>query len=204
LSGLDQSAGMNPPKILVFAGSTRSGSYNKLLSKCAAEALRAAGAEVTWLDLRDLALPLYDGDLEEEKGLPEGAKKFKAALQTSDGFLIASPEYNSSITGALKNAIDWASRTESDDEPSLVAFSGKVAALVSASPGALGGMRALVVLRILLGNIGVVVLPDQLSISHAHEAFAEGGKLKDERKAKQLTAIAKSLVEVAMKLRAKG
>ncbi len=193
---------MNPPKILVFAGSTRSGSYNKMLSKCAAEALRAAGADVTWLDLRDLALPVYDGDLEEEKGLPDGAKKFKAALQASDGFLISSPEYNSSITGALKNAIDWASRTESDDEPGLVAFRGKVAALVSASPGALGGLRALVVLRALLGNIGVLVLPDQLSISQAHEAFAEGGKLKDEKKTKQLAAIAKTLVQTAMKLSA--
>jgi chromate reductase, NAD(P)H dehydrogenase (quinone) len=190
------------PKILVFAGSTRTGSYNKRLSKCAAEALRAAGAEVTWLDLRDLALPLYDGDLEEEKGLPAGAKKLKAAMRASDGFLISSPEYNSSITGALKNAIDWVSRSESDDEPSLVAFSGKVAALVSASPGALGGMRALVVLRILLGNIGTLVLPDQLSISRAHEAFAEDGKLKDEKKATQLAAIAKSLVETSMKLRA--
>jgi NAD(P)H-dependent FMN reductase len=192
---------MNAPKILVFAGSTRSGSYNKLLSKCAAEALRAAGAEVTWLDLRDLALPLYDGDLEEEKGLPDGAKKLKAAMQASDGFLIASPEYNSSITGVLKNAIDWASRTESDDEPSLIAFRGKVAALVSASPGALGGMRGLVTLRSILGNIGVVVLPDQLSISNAHEAFAEGGKLKDEKKAKQLAAIAKSLAQIAAKHR---
>ena len=128
----------------------------------------------------------------------------KAALQSSDGFLISSPEYNSSITGALKNAIDWASRTESDDEPSLVAFRGKVAALVSASPGALGGLRGLVVLRSLLGNIGVVVLPDQLSISQAHEAFAEGGKLKDERKTKQLAGIAKSLVDVAMKLGVKS
>ena len=204
MNGLDQTAGMNPPKILVFAGSTRSGSYNKLLSKCAAEALRAAGAEVTWLDLRDLGLPLFDGDLEEEKGLPEGAKKLKAAMQASDGFLISSPEYNSSITGVLKNAIDWASRTESDDEPSLIAFRGKVVALVSASPGALGGMRALVTLRSILGNIGVVVLPDQLSISNAHEAFAEGGKLKDEKKARQLAGIAKALVQTASKLSAKN
>ena len=195
---------MNPPKILVFAGSTRSGSYNKLLSKCAAEALRAAGAEVTWLDLRDLALPLYDGDLEEEKGLPDGAKKLKAAMQGSDGFLISSPEYNSSITGVLKNAIDWASRTESDDEPSLIAFRGKVAALVSASPGALGGMRALVTLRSILGNIGVIVLPDQLSISNAYEAFGGGGTLKDEKKSKQLAGIAKALVHAASKLAVKN
>src|SRR5882757_9533866 len=193
---------MSATKILVFAGRTRSGSYNKMLSKCAADALRKAGAEVIWIDLRDLALPLYDGDFEEKNGLPDGAKKLKAAMQDSDGFLISSPEYNSSIPGVLKNAIDWASRTESDDEPSLIAFRGKVAALVSASPGALGGMRALVTLRGILGNIGVVVLPDQLSISHAYEAFAEGGQLKDEKKAKQLAAIAKSLVQFTTKVKA--
>jgi chromate reductase len=192
---------MSPTKILVFAGSTRSGSYNKMLSKCAAEALRKAGADVTWIDLRDLALPLYDGDFEEKTGLPEGAKKLKAAMQASDGYLISSPEYNSSITGVLKNAIDWASRTESDDEPALIAFRGKVAALVSASPGALGGLRSLVTLRSLLGNIGVVVLPDQLTISHAYEAFGEGGQLKDEKKAKQLAAVAKSLVHFTTKVK---
>jgi chromate reductase, NAD(P)H dehydrogenase (quinone) len=192
---------MSPTKILVFAGSTRSGSYNKMLSKCAAEALRKAGADVTWIDLRDLALPLYDGDFEEKTGLPEGAKKLKAAMQASDGYLISSPEYNSSITGVLKNAIDWASRTESDDEPALIAFRGKVAALVSASPGALGGLRSLVTLRAILGNIGVVVLPDQLTISHAYESFGEGGQLKDEKKAKQLAAVAKSLVQFTTKVR---
>lgn len=195
---------MNSPKILVFAGSTRTASYNKLLAKCAAEAARAAGAEVTVIDLRDLALPLFDEDLEKAQGLPEGAKKLKSLLQASDGFLIASPEYNSSISAVLKNAIDWATRTETDDEPSLIAFRGKAAALVSASPGALGGIRGLVHLRSLLGNIGVVLLPDQISIGSAYEAFDEAGKLKDERKAKQLADIAQSLVKLAGKLAVKS
>jgi len=192
---------MNAPKILVFAGSMRSGSYNKLLSKCAAGALRAAGAEVTWLDLRELALPLYDGDLEEATGLPEGAKKLKAVMRASDGFLISSPEYNGSVPGVLKNAIDWASRSETDDEPELAAFHGKVVALVSASPGGFGGMRSLQVLRLSLSHIGALVLPLQLSVSKAHQAFSEDGALKDTRHVKQLEEIAKELVVVAGKMR---
>ena len=118
----------------------------------AADAARDAGAEVTLIDLRDLPLPLFDGDLEDKQGLPENAKKLKALLRAHDGLLISSPEYNSSITGVLKNAIDWASRAETDDEPPLVCFRGKVAALLSASPGALGGLRGLVHLRAILGK----------------------------------------------------
>jgi chromate reductase len=188
-------------KIAAFAGSTRSGSYNKKLIALAAEAARDAGAEVTTIDLRDLELPLYDGDLEEASGLPPGAKRFKSLLRESEGILIASPEYNSSVTGVLKNAIDWASRTESDDEPDLVAFRGKTAALCSASPGALGGMRVLVHLRAILGNIGVLVLPAQVSISTAHQAFDDSGQLKDARRAGQLRELAASLVETARKLK---
>ena len=194
---------MSQPKIVAFAGSTRAGSFNKQLVALAADAARAAGAEVTVVDLRELALPLFDQDLEDASGLPEGAKKFKALLRASDGFLIASPEYNSSVTAALKNAIDWASRAESDDEPPLAAYKGKVAALCSASPGALGGLRGLVTLRSILGNIGVIVLPDQVCISTAHEAFDEAGKLKDERKAKQIVSLARSLAEFLTKLNAK-
>ena len=155
---------MSQPKIVAFAGSLRTGSFNKKLLAIAVDAARAAGAEVTVVDLRELALPLFDQDIEDATGLPAGAKRFKALLVASDGFLIASPEYNSSITGALKNAIDWASRSETDDEPSLIAFRGKAAALCSASPGALGGLRGLVTVRSILGNIGVHVLPDQVSI----------------------------------------
>ena len=191
------------PKIIAFAGSTRTGSWNKKLIALAADAARQAGATATVVDLRDLALPLFDEDIEAAGGLPEGAKKFKALLRESDGFLIASPEYNSSVTAALKNAFDWASRSESDDEPPLAAFRGKVAALCSASPGALGGLRGLVHLRAILGNIGVIVLPDQVCISAAHEAFDEAGKLRDDRKAKQLTAQARGLVECLQKLQAK-
>ncbi len=192
---------MPQPKILAFAGSTRTGSFNKHLAVQAAEAAREVGAEVTFVDLRDLKIPLFDQDDEAASGLPDGGKTFKSMLLQSDGFLIASPEYNSSITGVLKNAIDWASRSETDAEPSLAAFRGKAAALFSASPGALGGLRGLVHLRSILGNIGVLTLPDQVCISTAHEAFDSAGKLKDERKAKQVSALAASLVAILTKLK---
>jgi NAD(P)H-dependent FMN reductase len=192
---------MSQPKIVAFAGSLRTGSYNKKLIAIAAEAARTAGAEVTIVDLRELALPVFDQDIEDASGLPEGAKKFKALLRASDGFLIAAPEYNSSITAALKNAIDWASRAETDDEPPVVAFRGKTAAVMSAAAGALGGLRGLVTVRSILGNIGVHVLPDQVAIPSAYEAFDEAGKLKDERKAKQVAGLARHLVEFTAKLK---
>lgn len=184
---------MSQAKILAFAGSTRTGSFNKQLVKIAAEEARSAGAIVTVMDLRDFPLPLFDEDEEAEKGLPENAKKLKKLFREHDGLLISSPEYNSSVTAVLKNAIDWVSRPETDDEPSLVCFKGKIAALVSASPGGLGGLRGLVHLRAILGNIGVIVLPDQIAISSAHEAFTQAGRLKDEAKGKQVANLARTL-----------
>ncbi|MBL9129793.1 MAG: NAD(P)H-dependent oxidoreductase [Verrucomicrobiaceae bacterium] len=190
---------MSTPRILAFAGSTRAGSYNKQLARVAADAARAAGAEVTFIDLRDLPLPLFDEDLESAHGLPDNAKKLKALLRDHDGLLIASPEYNSSLTAVLKNALDWASRGETDDEPPLSAYRGKTAALLSASPGALGGIRGLVHLRAILGNIGVLVLPDQVALPKAHEAFDADGRLKEERPAKQIDALAGKLVGLLKK-----
>jgi NAD(P)H-dependent FMN reductase len=191
---------MRQPKILAFAGSTRTGSYNKLLVRLAAEGARTAGAEVTLIDLHDYAMPLFDEDLESGSGLPEAARKLKALFREHDGLLISSPEYNSSITGVLKNAIDWVSRTETEDEPPLVAFRGKTAAIMSASPGGLGGMRGLVHLRALLGNIGVLVLPDQVAISSAHTAFDAVGNLTDPRKGAQVSELGKALAETVAKL----
>jgi len=190
---------MSTPKILAFASSTRSASFNKQLARTAADAARTAGAEVTFIDLRDFPLPLFDEDFESEHGLPDHAKTLKALFRSHDGFIIASAEYNSSITAVLKNVIDWASRSETDAEPALSAFRGKTAALFSASPGALGGLRGLVHLRAILGNIGVIVLPDQVAVSKAHEAFDASGQLKEERPAKQVTALAQALVSFLKK-----
>jgi len=188
------------PKILAFAGSTRKESFNKKLVKIAADAARSAGAQVTYLDLRDIPMPLYDGDLETEQGIPENGKKFKAMLLAHDGLLISAPEYNSSISGVLKNAIDWASRPVSGEAP-LACFAGKVVTLMSASPGALGGLRSLVTVRSLLSNIRVIVLPDQVAVPKAHEAFGPDGKLKDPKQQASIEALGRDLVGVLAKLK---
>jgi len=185
------------PRVLGFAGALRAESWNKKLVKLALDGARSAGAEVTFLDLREVAMPLYDADIEKSEGIPPNAMRFKELLSAHDGFLIASPEYNSSISGALKNAIDWASRTAPGEAP-LACFEDKVVGLMSASPGALGGLRGLMIVRSILSSIRVFVLPDQVAVSRAHEAFDEHGKLKD---AKQLAAVEKIGARVATVIR---
>ncbi|MEH2048600.1 NADPH-dependent FMN reductase [Nostoc sp.] len=187
------------PKILAFAGSTRIDSYNKKLVKIAAAGAKAAGAEVTYIDLRDLPLPLFDEDLEAEQGLPANARTFKDLLISHQGLLIASPEYNSSLTAVLKNAIDWASRPAPNEAP-LAAFAGKVAAILSTSPGALGGLRGLVHLRSILGNIKVLVLPDQIAVPKAYEAFNPDGTLKDPKQQESIEKLGDNLTKILRKL----
>ncbi|MBN3944672.1 MAG: NAD(P)H-dependent oxidoreductase [Nostoc sp.] len=186
-------------KILAFAGSTRIDSYNKKLVKIAAAGAKAAGAEVTYIDLRDLPLPLYDEDLEAQEGLPANARTFKDLLISHQGLLIASPEYNSSLTAVLKNAIDWASRPAPNEAP-LAAFAGKVATIMSASPGALGGLRGLVHLRSILGNIKVLVLPDQIALPKAYEAFNADGTLKDPKQQESIELLGDGLTKILLKL----
>ena len=187
------------PGILAIAGSTRKDSVNGKLLRIAADGARDAGAEVTLLDLRKLPLPIYDGDLEDAEGLPANAVELKRILCAHDGLLIASPEYNSSVTALLKNSIDWATRP-SPGEPPLVAFKGKVAGIMAASPGGLGGMRGLVTLRSILGNIGVVVLPDQVTLPNAAKAFTAEGKLADAGKQTAAENLGGSLAQMLTKL----
>jgi chromate reductase, NAD(P)H dehydrogenase (quinone) len=189
---------MSTAKILAFAGSARKDSFNKKLVKIAAEGAKAAGAEVTYLDFRDLPLPLFDEDLEAAEGLPENALKLKAMMKAHQGFLIACPEYNSSITPLLKNAIDWASRPE-PGEPSLACFKEKIAVLMSASPGGLGGLRGLFHVRSILSSIGVLVLPDQKAIGTAYQAFNENGNLKDESQQAAIMELGSRLASVTAK-----
>jgi NAD(P)H-dependent FMN reductase len=189
------------PKILAFAGSTRSDSFNKKLIKIAAAGARNAGADVTLIDLRDLPLPLYDGDIEEREGLPENARKLKQLFLAHNGLLISAPEYNSGISGVLKNSFDWVSRSEGD-EKDLACYIGKVAALMSASPGALGGLRGLVQVRSILGNIKVLVLPEQIAVSKAHEAFHPDGSLKDAKKQTAVEKLGATLATTLAKLKA--
>src|SRR5438552_11551728 len=149
---------MKTPKILVLAGSTRQASTNRLLARDAAESLRNAGVEAIFADLRDYPMPLYDGDLEAETGLPPAAKTLKDLAREADGLAIASPEYNGSYSAVLKNAIDWISRPEPGEGPVEV-FRGKPAGILSASPGPGGGRRVLKHLRELLEGIRMSVVP---------------------------------------------
>jgi chromate reductase len=188
-------------RILAFASSTRRESFNKKLVAIAAQGAREAGAEVTLIDLKDFALPLFDQDFEAEQGMPENGKKLKKLFIDHDGLLIASPEYNSSFPAVLKNAIDWVSRP-APGEPSLVAFRGKVATLMSASPGALGGLRGLVHVRSILGNIGVIVLPDQIAVAKAHEAFQPDGSLVDPKRQAGIEGLGTTLTSFLRKFKA--
>ena len=191
---------MTTSRILAFGGSLRRDSFNQKLAAVAAVGARAVGAEVTLIALRDFPLPVFDQDLEGAEGIPMAAKKLKQLFREHHGLLIASPEYNSSITAALKNAIDWDSRAETDDEPPLVAFAGKTAALCAASPGALGGLRGLVHARAILGNIGVTVLPDQVTVSKAHAAFRADGMLADENQTAKVKKLGAQLAHNLAKL----
>lgn len=185
------------PRVLAMAGSLRRESYNKRLIRVAADALRRAGAEVDLLELNEVAMPPYDGDLEDASGLPEGAVEFKRRLAWADGFMIASPEYNHSIPGTFKNAIDWASRGDED------VFSGKVAALMAASPGGVGGMRMLPHLRQVLTALDVLLLPSQVTLAKAADGFQADGSLVSEFFRKQVHELAEALVrELDLRLRA--
>lgn len=181
------------PRLLAFAGSTRTHSLNKKLINLAANLARTAGADVTVIDLRDFPMPFYDGDLEAQSGLPEHARALKALMMDHQGLLLSCPEYNSSVSAVLKNAIDWVSRAQ-PGEPAGVAYKGKWAALLAASPGNLGGVRGLMTVRQVLNMLGVIVLPAQLAVPRAHEAFADDGSLKDAGHSAALTGITADLV----------
>jgi len=183
------------PRILAFAGSARRDSLNRKLLAAAVEATLAAGGEVTLVDLNEMALPLYHGDEEEARGLPSGAVKLIELVNTHQGLLIASPEYNSFITPLLKNTIDWISRA--DENP----FTGKVAAVVSAAPGGLGWGRWSRHARYLWFHLGCHVVPAQCMLPKAHEAFDATGRLKDARSVKSVEALARQLVDLSVRLR---
>lgn len=187
-------------KILAFSGSARKDSFNSKLVKIAADGAKQAGADITLVNLADYPMPIFNQDFEAESGMPDKAREFKSLFIENDGFLIASPEYNSAFSPLLKNVIDWASRSESENEKPLVAYTGKVVAIMSASPGALGGIRGLVFLRMLLGNLGIIVLPDQQAVAAAFKAFDEEGLLIDEKKQESVKNLGTKLVHTLMKI----
>jgi NAD(P)H-dependent FMN reductase len=191
-------------RILVFAGSARRASLNKMLARLATQAVRAAGAEATFVDLDDYPMPVYHGDLEDAEGLPENARKLREIFIAHDAFLIASPENNQSVSALLKNTIDWISRGIGDGKGAnsgLTPYRGKVAGLMGATPGPWGTQRAMPHLRQILSGLGVLVLGDVVALAHADAAFDEAGQLKDERARKTLDNLAKSLVLATGKLK---
>lgn len=180
-------------KVIAFAGSLRTGSYNKMLCKAAVKYFAEMNVDAEFIDLKDFPLPLYDGDL-EAADFPQVALALKEKLKVATGFVIATPEYNSSYSSALKNAIDWISR-DGQGGGDLGAFTGKKALLLAASPGALGGIRALTPLRLLLSNIGVWVAPEQLAVPKAMKVFADNGEIISEQVATQLQSAIQKFIE---------
>jgi NAD(P)H-dependent FMN reductase len=192
---------MSLPKILVFAGSLRTGSHNARLAALATKELALAGVDVTRISLEDYPLPIYDGDLEARSGPPENALQLKRMMGLSHGVFIASPEYNASVTPLLKNTIDWISRVRERGEPPLAVFKNRVFAIGGASDGAYGAMRSLLALRQVLElGCGALVIPEQVAVMRASEAFDDMDNLKDERSANALKRSLQRLTEMAREL----
>ena len=178
-------------RILVFAGSARQASLNRQLARLGAEAVRAAGAEATLIDLGDYPMPIYHGDLEAADGVPPKAVELGRLIVAHDGLLIASPENNASVSSLLKNTIDWLSRIREFDP-----LSGKTAALMAASPGALGGVRGLYHLRAILNTLGTEVIAQQFLLPRANQAFGADGQFIDPKQGAQLAKLAQRLVKL--------
>jgi NAD(P)H-dependent FMN reductase len=192
---------MNPVKILIIPGSLRSGSHNVRLASVAMAELVEAGADVSLISLADFPLPIYDGDLEARSGVPVEAVKLKRLMGVHHGVLLVSPEYNSSPPPLLKNALDWVTRVRERDEPPGHAMRGRPFALASASTGRFGGARSLMMLRLMLSGCRVTVIPTQLSLSAADQAYDDMDRLRHGNDRDMLTAMAQQLIEVAEQMR---
>jgi NAD(P)H-dependent FMN reductase len=187
-------------RLLFFAGSARAGSHNKRLADLAHRIALANGVESVFVDLKDYPMPIYDGDVEAEQGPPEAARKFKALLGEYQGVFIASPEYNASVTPLLKNTLDWVTRVRTKGESGLEVFRSRVFAISGASPGYYGGMRSLLQLREILAiGLGATVIPQQIALPRAHEAFDADGRLKDDKQQDLLKSVVEALAVAARK-----
>lgn len=189
----------NSIHIAVISGSLRVDSFNSTLARFVANSVADEHTTFDEISLRELDLPLYNEDI-EKTGLPESVLELKRRMIAADAMLIASPEYNGSVSGALKNAIDWASRP-CEGESVLECFRGKVGGLMAASPGKLGGIRGLRHLRVVLSSIGVTVVPDEFGLGGAMEAFDKDGNVVSDANAKNATAVGIAVVKVARALK---
>lgn len=190
---------MTQARVLAFAASLRKGSWNKKLIRVAAEGAREAGAEVTLINMEDYPLPVYDGDLEAAKGLPENVHKLKDLFKAHNGFLISSPEYNGNIPGPLLNMTGWLSRPRDGEKPFEI-FAGKPAAGMAASPGAFGGNRMLAMLRSHMLHLQMLVIPATHGLVKAAEAFDEEGRLKDPKTEAAVKKLGSTVAQLAAKL----
>jgi NAD(P)H-dependent FMN reductase len=187
-------------KILAFAGSLREHAYSKRVVKTAIKGAEDAGAEVTYIDLRDYPMPIYNADDHERHGFDENAAKLQRLIYEHEGLMICSPEYNGSLSGALKNALDWASR-KSDEFKMGEVFGGKVGAIMTESPGSFGGLRCLGHLRSILSILGVNVLPSEIAVSKVSDMFdGDGEEMTNETMRKLLENLGASLVDTMHKL----
>jgi len=187
-----------PVNLLAFAGSTRTGSFNQILVDVAAAQAREKGAEVTQIRLKDFDLPLYDGDI-EANAFPQAARDLQALFRAHHGFLIATPEHNGSLSAALKNAIDWASRP-TEGHAMISAFRGKVAGIMGASISPFGGLRGVTHLRQILGTIQVVVATEQVTTPLVHNAFDDAGAFKDPLPVQLMGGLVARVIDLAEKL----
>jgi NAD(P)H-dependent FMN reductase len=195
---------MKPIRLLIISGSQRAGSFNRSLSRVAAAVARRDGAEVTEFDLRALALPLYDGDIEAGPGVPPAALQLRDAFLAHDAVLVVTPEYNAFPTPLLLNAFDWMSRipASAPGGAGLAATANKPAALLSASPGPLGGLRAMNLLRqYLQGAFAMIVVPQQFALVRAGEAFDDVGALKDPKTQHLVETVLTALGDLATALK---
>ena len=189
-------------RLLTFAGSSRRDSLNKKLARLAAKEAGALGASATFIDLKDYEMPLYNGDLEQEKGVPENAQELKKLIRQYDAVFISSPEYNSGVSPLLKNTVDWLSRKHGDETDPIDVFKSAVWGFGAVSSGGFGGVRGLAPLRQTFVSLRALIVSEQTAVKFGNDAFAEDGSLKDEATAKLLKAQLTRMIDLAEKLKA--
>jgi NAD(P)H-dependent FMN reductase len=191
---------MSALKILVIPGSLRSGSLNARLAAVAAHEIALAGAEVTRISLADFPLPIYDGDLQTKSGVPKNAVNLKRMMGAHHGVLIVTPEYNSSVPPLVKNSIDWVTRVQDPHETRGQVFRERAFAIAAASGGRLGGARALAALRLILAACHAMVVPNQLALSFAEEAYDDTDRLKHPADIEALKAVVRQLIDFSQRM----
>ena len=187
-------------KVIALCGSGRRHSLNRKLLEISAQGAREAGGEITFISSADYQLPIYEGDVEYTHGVPESVRDLQRLFEEHTALLVASPEHNGGFSASLKNAIDWISRPLANGKPGIPLISTKVAAVVSASPGPMGGVRSMLGMRGVLEKLGAIVIPQGFSLGNAHLAFTETGRLVDDKADVEARLVGYRLVEVTRQL----